>query len=76
MFIATGLHPRFRSFRSEIRQRNIGDEGKGGFAPAERGAKKRDRTAINISPLWGEESTMFGCTSKLNRECQMTWKCS
>jgi hypothetical protein len=27
---------------------------------------KKDRQAINISPLWGEATKMFCCTSNLN----------
>jgi hypothetical protein len=64
MFIATYTQGS-RSFRSEIRQRKIADTGKGGYAPMERGVKKRTASYKHLA-LKGRRAAMFCCTCKLN----------
>src|SRR5216683_8083981 len=53
MFIATGIPQQSRSFRSETRQQNLR---RGRHCALRSSGVIKDRQAINISPLWGEET--------------------
>jgi hypothetical protein len=70
MFIATSRASKdLRSVRSETRQRSLGEAGKAIALLRSFGVKK-DRRAINISPLWGEATTQIFVALQVNRQEQ------
>ena len=67
MFIATKIHPKdLAPLEAKPGSVTIGDASKGDCASTELRSEKKDRPAINISPLWGETPNVFCCTSNLN----------